>query len=242
MSESYHGITREEFESGRNIRLGKNNPEIMANLFWEKMAKCRADPFWVQKHFGDKIDFRQPRPVWTFDRMGQSATILPYNCGLVHIGGEHEDSYDPNFAIYNDVIVKLFDGTIEIYGYPREVFQPTDFHTATLVDDQIYIIGGLCYTEDRVLGTTPIYQLDIESKHIQRIEVKGREPGWLYMHEALYWKDEHAILVWGGKLMTDDTADVMNTQMWALDLDQLTWRPLDSVTLVKSSSPWIFGA
>ena len=43
-------------------------------------------------------------PVWCFNRFGGTVTKLPDGC-FVHIGGEHEDFYDPDFCIYNDVIV-----------------------------------------------------------------------------------------------------------------------------------------
>lgn len=38
------------------------------------------------------------------------------------IAGEHEDSYDPDFCIYNDLIVFHTDKSVQIFAYPREVF------------------------------------------------------------------------------------------------------------------------
>lgn len=74
----------------------------------------------------------------------------------VHIGGEHEDYYDPDFFIYNDVTVVGPDGSIKIRGYSRGVFPPTDFHSATLAGDAILIIGRLGYPDQRVAGRTPV--------------------------------------------------------------------------------------
>lgn len=54
----------------------------------------------------------------------------------IYIAGEHEDWYDPDFYIYNDVIVIHPNLEIQIYGYPRTVFRATDFHSATLVQDE----------------------------------------------------------------------------------------------------------
>jgi len=54
----------------------------------------------------------------------------------VLIAGEHEDYYDPDFFIYNDVVVRAPDGKFAIYGYSKEAFPPTDFHTATLLPGQ----------------------------------------------------------------------------------------------------------
>ena len=44
-------------------------------------------------------------PVWCFSRFGTSLTELP-DGRFVQIGGEHEDFYDPDFCIYNDVTVQ----------------------------------------------------------------------------------------------------------------------------------------
>jgi len=59
-------------------------------------------------------------PAWCFERFGKSETTLPEG-RVVHIAGEHEDHYDPDFYIYNDVIVIGRDGSIAITGYPREI-------------------------------------------------------------------------------------------------------------------------
>ena len=43
------------------------------------------------------------------------------------MGGEHEDFYDPDFCIYNDVVVYDGHGDFTIYGYPKEVFPSHGF-------------------------------------------------------------------------------------------------------------------
>jgi hypothetical protein len=48
----------------------------------------------------------------------------------VQIAGKHEDHYDPDFRIYNDVFVHTRDG-ITVHGYPQSDLPPTDFRTAT---------------------------------------------------------------------------------------------------------------
>ncbi len=58
--------------------------------------------------------------AWCFERLGQSVTVLPEG-RRVFIAGEHEDNYDPDFHIYNDVAIWSPDGTIEVLGYPKEV-------------------------------------------------------------------------------------------------------------------------
>jgi hypothetical protein len=240
MSDPHHGITREEFEAGRKIRFGQTNPERIQNPFWEKMIASRADPYWVGEDLGIETDVFGHDPVWCFSRLGQSATFLPKDEGVIFIGGEHEDGSDPNFAIYNDVVIRSFNGSTEIFGYPREVFQPTDFHTATLVDNDIYIIGNVGYMDDRIIGTTPVYKLELATMQIHEVKVPGHEPGWISRHEALYWKDEQAIVIWGGKLsMNQKGESKLNTQTWALHLTEPGWEKLDSLSLTKSSSRWM---
>ncbi|KAK8098267.1 uncharacterized protein PG998_013753 [Apiospora kogelbergensis] len=112
---------------------------------------------------------RYRRPTWTFaERFGQTRTELP-DGRVVFIAGEHEDFYDPDFHIYNDVCVFDDDsnasdlgGATTIYGYPREVFPPTDFHTATLVTGtpNIYVIGNTGNPDQRRPGETPVFRLD----------------------------------------------------------------------------------
>src|SRR6185369_11799713 len=92
-------------------------------------------------------------------RFGQSSTLLG-DGRRIAIAGEHEDYYDPDFYIYNDVIVHHPSGEVDIYCYPREVFSPTDFHSATLVGDRIVLIGRLGYSGTRMPEVTPVYALD----------------------------------------------------------------------------------
>lgn len=137
--------------------------------------------------------------VWSSDRFGRSCTRLP-DGRVIWIAGEHEDSYDPDFYIYNDVIVIHPDLSIDIYGYPRAIFPPTDFHTATLVGDQIYIIGCLGYHGTRQPGITPVYRLDCQTYQIEPVATQGDNPGWIYKHQAEYSAEKHAIKITQGEI------------------------------------------
>lgn len=138
-------------------------------------------------------------PVWSFSRFGMSHTRLP-DGREIWIAGEHEDWYDPDFYIYNDVIVIHPDLSLDIYGYPRSVFRPTDHHSASLVGDHIYIIGCLGYHGTRQPGVTPVYRLDCRSFQIEPVETHGDNPGWIFQHKAEYHASENAIKVTGGKI------------------------------------------
>src|SRR5205823_10613086 len=104
---------------------------------------------------------------------------------IVQVAGEHEDSYDLDFSIYNDVFVHETDGMIHIFGYPESVFPATDFHTATLVGEHIFLIGSLGYQGTRQFGKTPVYRLDIETFHIEEVQASGEAPGWVYKQRAI---------------------------------------------------------
>jgi hypothetical protein len=172
-------ISRELFDQQRRPRFGNANPERMRLAFWEWMIRGRESssteeigglgeigltmregklksgygPYRARDFFKISSD-RKDGPIWTFDRMGASRSEL-LDGRVVSIGGEHEDFYDPDFCIYNDVVVFGGADQIEIYGYPKEVFPPTDFHTATLIGDRIFIIGGLGYQDARRPDHTP---------------------------------------------------------------------------------------
>src|SRR5207253_4004449 len=138
--------------------------------FWRDMIRTGCNAFAARQHFHDDHPFTQPvaqsGPIWCYERFGSSLTQLK-DGRFVQIGGEHEDYYDPDFFIYNDVVIHDGQGDFQIYGYPREVFPPTDFHTATLCGNSIYVIGCLGYPEQRQQGFTPVYRLTLESWQIE---------------------------------------------------------------------------
>lgn len=219
-------ITREVFEEQRRPRFGTTNPERMRLAFWEWMIrgddipptgdgdvlgkfglmmragvlKSGYGPYRARDLFKVPLN-RDDGPIWTFDRMGATRTELPDD-RVVYIGGEHEDSYDPDFCIYNDVVVFGPSDQIEIYGYPRGVFPPTDFHTASLVDNRIIVIGCIGYMKDRRPGYTPVYALDLADYHISEIPTSGPNPGWVFKHEAETSPDG-VITIRGGEVIQE---------------------------------------
>jgi hypothetical protein len=193
-------ITRAIFESQQQRRFGVCNPERMKLEFWEWMVRSSEDarlressdetepyarghtPCKLRMSFGQDGDYSKG-PVWNFDRMG--ATRTPHPDGrMICIGGEHEDSYDPDFCIYNDVIILDLDGSVEIDGYPKDVFPPTDFHSSTLLGDRVIVIGRLGYMGERHSGSTPVFSLDLASYSIEELPSHGEVPGWIFGHEA----------------------------------------------------------
>lgn len=215
-------LSAAEFEAWRSPKTGESNPARLENPLWQWMVRTRWDAYNANKLFSGPSPF-EAGPMWCFDRFGKSETALP-DGRIVHIGGEHEDDYDPDFQIYNDVTVVDAAGRIAIYGYPLTDFPPTDFHSATLVGGDIYIIGRLGYPESRVTGATPVYKLSLASMRIEAIEAFGDLPGWIYGHHAALSSDGRRIVVTAGTLwLGSGAATRRNYQEWALDLRTRQW-------------------
>jgi hypothetical protein len=208
-----------DFDQNKHFEFGTNNPTLMEKPFWTYMV-CNPHLIAYDARKENNDNYENPDgPVWCFARFGATQTYLP-DGRLIHIGGEHEDCYDPDFQIYNDVVViqnphivqahymyslpipasfplqeKENDtpskpeilGTsktedVTIYGYPEDVFQPTDFHTATYVQNEedknefIYIIGGLGYMNSSHRRETHVYRLRLSDFSIDRIKTTGNGP------------------------------------------------------------------
>ncbi|MCB1744960.1 MAG: hypothetical protein KDK91_31630, partial [Gammaproteobacteria bacterium] len=141
-----------------------------------------------------------------------------------------EDYYDPDFFIYNDVTVVGQEGAIAIYGYPEQDFPPTDFHTATLVGDSIFIVGRLGYRESRSPQQTPVLKLSLHSMRVEAVTTTGEVPGWIYRHEARLCDDGYTIVVSGGeRWLGDDRATLENIDNWALDTREAKWHRLTTL-------------
>lgn len=219
-------VSRSEYLRHKSPRYGSNNPERMDFPFWKDMIRTGGNAYSARMMFNDEDPFTKPGAVWCYERFGSSLT--PLNDGrFVQIGGEHEDHYDPDFFIYNDVVIHDGKGDFQIYGYPRDVFPPTDFHTATLCQDGIYIVGCLGYIDQRRPGFTPVYRLTLESWKIEFVNTAGEMPGWIHNHRATYEPERNAIRIAGGEIHVVANGEphlVPNEQQFELDLIRLQWR------------------
>lgn len=134
---------------------------------------------------------------------------------VICVGGEHEDFYDPDFCIYNDVVVFTPSNQLEIYGYPAEIFPPTDFHTATLVGDRLFIIGSVGYQNARRPGETPVYAINLLGYEISTVKTSGEAPGWIHDHAAEFNADG-GITIRGGQFMCERN----NKQVFRRNFDE----------------------
>lgn len=218
-------VSRDLFLAWRAPRVGRANPQVMTNPVWVWLIESKIRTYQANKPFDGPSVFAIG-PGWCFDRFGQSSTVLP-DGRTVLVAGEYEDYYDPDFYIYNDVVVQDPDGGIEIYGYTQAVFPATDFHSATLVGDRIILIGNLGYYVDRRYGTTQVLALDLESFSISSMQTSGPSPGWIHDHTATLAEDGRSILIERGQVdRGDDSPLVENIDDWRLHLDDWRWERL----------------
>ncbi len=218
-------VGKDEFVRDRTRRFGETNPERMDVPFWRGMVQCGWGGYKAACYFDETFD--REKPVWSHERFGMSLTPLA-DGRFIQIAGEHEDFYDADFCIYNDVIVHDGKGGFEILGYPEEVFPPTDFHSATLVGAWIYIIGNLGYshTQEAHGLRMPVYRLHVETFRIERVVTLGKSPGWIYKHEAVL--QDGRIHLSGENVLTRDAEGKAHSQSnltaYALDLATMAWQ------------------
>ncbi|PAX49814.1 hypothetical protein CK510_27640 [Brunnivagina elsteri CCALA 953] len=217
-------IDQKQYLSGKYRQFGTANPEVMKIEFWHEMVRSRTTAWAGRNNFDDTDNAFGDKAVWCFQRFGRTITQLP-DGRIIQIGGEHEDYYDPDFCIYNDVVVSQNDGTFTILGYPQEEFPPTDFHSATQVGEYIYIIGNLGYDSGIIYGDTPVYRLNCHTFAIEKVETSGEKPGWISRHRAYYREPSH-IYITGGKFFSktgDKKNYIDNKNSYILDLIKMHW-------------------
>ena len=195
-------ISDADFARDRAARRGSANPERFVVPLWEWLVREGASAYEANQVFAGPSTCEQ-EPGWSFQRFGCSETALP-DGRVLHVAGEHEDHYDPDFFIYNDVIVRGPDGQIEIYGYGAESFPPTDFHSATLIGDRVWLIGSLGYPEDRQPGRTQVFVLELGDFSMHRVETDGEAPGWISRHSATRCSESATIRLRGGVVAGPD--------------------------------------
>lgn len=218
MSEEIHPppeVTKKVFKQWRDARRGKRAAEDLSNPYWSWLVRAEVSSWAANQHFEGPSSYGG-NAAWSTERFGQSSTTLS-DGRILLIAGEHEDHYDPDFFIYNDIIVKHPDERIEILAFPEDVFTPTDFHSSSLVDGKIILIGNLGYPENRKTGETQILVIDPKTWDIKQQPSTGESPGWIHSHQATV--DNGFITVTRGKVWTaHDTQLIENFDDWRLSL------------------------
>lgn len=220
-------------------RDGTRNPEQVDNALWKQAVRGDWSAPTLRRHLGIdleaehfRFDFAHstyrnaaPGPFWSWKRLGRTSTIMA-DGRIIHVGGEHGDAYDVNFCIYNDVVVEGPGQRLAMFLYPRAIFAPTDFHTATLVGDTIILIGGLGYKDLRQVSVTQVHKLDTGTMRTEPIETTGKGPGWISRHTAEQ-VSASTILVRDGSVQTQKAYE-KNMQVYLLDLANNRWSVSDA--------------
>lgn len=218
-------LSKEEFLAWRAPREVAFGPECLDNQTWHWLVRTQLSAGSANERF-DGPSSREVGPAWSFYRFGMSQTTLA-DGRVVYISGEHEDHYDADFYIYNDVIVIDPNGTIHIRGYSRAQFPATDFHSATLVENSLLIIGRLGYPAERIAGVTPVYRLSLDTWRIEPVDTDGESPGWLHRHHAVLSDDGQSVVVSGGTLwLGAGRAMNENVDSWSLNIQSGHWTRL----------------
>ncbi|MEM9972285.1 MAG: hypothetical protein AAF762_14480 [Pseudomonadota bacterium] len=216
-------VPSDDFAAARHPRPGNANPEPVSFAFWRQMIRTGLPAHMGHETFGGtERPFDLCAPVWSHRRFGMSTTALP-DGRWVQVAGEHEDWYDPDFHIYNDVAVLDGRGSVEVFLYPEDIFPPTDFHSATFAGDRLILIGNLGYGSQRRPGVTQVLSLSLTDFSITPVATTGEAPGWISDHDAILEGAE--ITVSGGRVWTGDTLAALETTH-ALSLATNRWRKL----------------
>ena len=218
------GPDRETFLKWRSPRFGKSNPENFTNCFWTYAIRYGGSSFSLNDDLGGPDQF-EAGPCFSFQRYGQAKVILE-DGRRVLIGGVHEDFYDPGFWIYNDVVV-IEDDQVTVYGYPSKIFPPTDYASATLVGNEIWIIGNLGYREHRDEAPTKVFILNTDDWGIRIAECHGNSPGAIWGHCAELSSDGKQLLISSGechcKLAGLPDQSLINPSLYVLNLKNFSW-------------------
>lgn len=243
-------VSPEEFLRAAVRRFGRMNPDLSHEPFWQAMVATHSDPFdartelvtesWtlsfrekLMRRFGLTSEPSQLSPIWSNVRRGQSTTWLASG-RVIQIGGTFGHEYSTDYCVYNDVIVHEAGKPARVFLYPCDVFPPTDFHTATVVGDWIYVIGALGYLTDRDPETCPIYRIHVLTMHIEKVTPTGDDPGRMFCHEAVRLEGNR-ILVRQGKLSTHQPPFNQSCPPRIFDPNRHAWLPVTTPDLLGSS-------
>lgn len=224
-------VTDEMYIQWRTARrsepsVGTTMAQDVTNPYWLWLFRTQIDPYTARESFFDNL-ITTSGPAWAGNRMGMSTTYLS-DGRTVWIAGEHEDHYDPDFFIYNDVIIRdAKNQDIRIYAYSEDAFPPTDFHSATPYENEtkILLIGGLDYPSNRKIGSTRVQSLDLSSLAITQIQTSGQGPGWIHHHKAVVDPDGAGVTISGGKIDKGNLY-LENINEWHLSFSDWSWTQL----------------
>lgn len=141
------------------------NPTKIDNPYWKYMiARGEDEAYDTRRKYGitHSAYVVPEEPIYCFSRFGRTETILP-DGRVVYIAGEHEDFYDPDFYIYNDVVVvhgygdrrTEIEQRWELHGTPHEKWMQEHMlrQAARVQGASAHDIDIYCYPHDVFLPT-----------------------------------------------------------------------------------------
>ena len=207
-----------------SIVTGRRNPEPIANAFYDRQIRTfqTASAGLFEHTDASRDDRFDLAPSFSFDRMGRSITCLK-DGRVVLIAGFHEDRHDPDHHIYNDVCVVQPDGKFDYFAYDTDAFPPTIDHSATEVAGDLWLIGnGFWCVHQKMPAQAQVLRLDLRTFRMSPVVTKGRDPGWIFGHEARLEGSD--ILISGAKAHLGRPDQ--DGQTYALETSTGTWRLL----------------
>ena len=91
-------------------------------------------------------------------------------------------------------------------------------HSATTVDNKIYVFGGLVDDRQRFNDT---YVFDTDSTTWRKLNCRGVQPYPRAHHTATFISDQRRLMIFGGY----GGSGRLFSELDALDVDTLTWAP-----------------
>lgn len=218
----YVKITAEEFAHGRKIAFGSTNPEEIMTPYLRFAIRSRYQGYSLCSHCGSD-EWGYLAPIWSAYRFGQSLTQLP-DGRWVEIGGLHNDAHDT--AIFNDVILTT-KGEPRLFRYPEADFPPIYCHAAVFIEDSIFIIGGKPWTPPPADHETEVYRLNLKSMAINKVNVSGPSPGYIFDHSA-WLVQGNKIQIFGGERRFISSEEQIPPEgrsnfEWQIDLERMAW-------------------
>lgn len=164
-------------------------------------------------------DEQRPTP-----RAGHSANLVN---GMVYIfGGVGNATHEPNAkgeALNDMYICKLAPGApTGTWSKPKVNGEPPAgrwLHSASTVENKIYIFGGLVDDRKRFNDT---FVFDCESMAWRKLNCRGVQPYPRAHHTATFLAEQRRLVIFGGY----GGSGRLFSELDALDVDTLTWAPL----------------
>jgi len=179
-----YNITKENYPDLRGFKFGVSNPTKRDNRLHAALIENRMIHDVICRHFDyskkEIAKFDLPWSVeeyWHIERYGKT-TNRAKDGRIIDIGGQTSFQVkDEEGLIYNDVIVYTPGGGIEIFDYHPDDFEPLCYHGTVLLEDKIFILGGLSNTLSMIANDGQIlYCLNLNNYRMDKIVTHGDVP------------------------------------------------------------------